>query len=291
MEEQNHTEGSQEEVAEVKEVSNLHQVTPLSKYLAMVLFIVLPFIGGWVGYQLAPEEVVEVEKKVIREVEVESESTKTEPVQETKAVQCVVDSDCALVSPDCEDCQFAAIGVDEIETFRAEKQSRCELNPPELMCDIVFNGEVKCINNSCQIVEAGWQDWLHKVTFVGVILDVVKKSDGYWLVSGGEMSVDMASYAIPDEKPLEKTVFTLIEDSYQNGQEYKLAEDVSIELISYNVEEYPDNRVLVEADELFGVYDGKVEEFHYYGLPSSDYPFEIIVIEGEITAIRQIYVD
>ena len=37
----------------------LRKVTPLSKYLAMVLFILLPFIGGYVGYVYAPEKVVE----------------------------------------------------------------------------------------------------------------------------------------------------------------------------------------------------------------------------------------
>ena len=36
----------------------LHTVTPLSKYLALVLFIILPFLGGWIGYNYAPEKVV-----------------------------------------------------------------------------------------------------------------------------------------------------------------------------------------------------------------------------------------
>jgi len=39
--------------------SSLHQVTPLSKYLAMFLFITLPFVGGYIGYMFAPENVVE----------------------------------------------------------------------------------------------------------------------------------------------------------------------------------------------------------------------------------------
>lgn len=38
----------------------LCQVTPVSKYLAMVIFVTLPFVGGYVGYKLAPEKVVEV---------------------------------------------------------------------------------------------------------------------------------------------------------------------------------------------------------------------------------------
>ena len=49
----------------------LRKVTPLSKYLAMALFIIMPFIGGWIGYMYAPEKVVEVEKVVIKEVEKE----------------------------------------------------------------------------------------------------------------------------------------------------------------------------------------------------------------------------
>lgn len=39
-------------------------ITPLSKYLALALFIILPFLGGWIGYVNAPERVVEVEKTV-----------------------------------------------------------------------------------------------------------------------------------------------------------------------------------------------------------------------------------
>lgn len=52
-------------------------MTPLSKYLAMALFIILPFIGGYVGYTFAPEKVVEVEKVVTKEVMVEKEVEST----------------------------------------------------------------------------------------------------------------------------------------------------------------------------------------------------------------------
>ena len=44
----------------------LRCVTPLSRYFAMALFIVLPFLGGYVGYSYAPESVVEVEKVVVK---------------------------------------------------------------------------------------------------------------------------------------------------------------------------------------------------------------------------------
>jgi hypothetical protein len=42
----------------------LRSVTPLSKYLAHALFIAMPFLGGWIGYEFAPEKVVEVEKLI-----------------------------------------------------------------------------------------------------------------------------------------------------------------------------------------------------------------------------------
>jgi len=44
--------------------SPLYKVTPLSKYLAMILFIALPFIGGWIGYEYATEKVIEVERVI-----------------------------------------------------------------------------------------------------------------------------------------------------------------------------------------------------------------------------------
>jgi len=51
------------------------KVTSLSKALAAILFIVLPFVGLYIGYTFAPEKVVEVEKVVVQEVEVEKAVT------------------------------------------------------------------------------------------------------------------------------------------------------------------------------------------------------------------------
>lgn len=42
----------------------LYQVTPLSKYLALALFVGLPFLGGWIGYSHAPVKIVEVVRAV-----------------------------------------------------------------------------------------------------------------------------------------------------------------------------------------------------------------------------------
>jgi hypothetical protein len=74
-------ENENQEVNQTKQTSRLNQVTPLSKYLAMGLFIALPFIGGWVGYTYAPEKVVEGERVVVEESQLEIGS-QLEPAQE-----------------------------------------------------------------------------------------------------------------------------------------------------------------------------------------------------------------
>ena len=40
---------------------SIKKVTPLSKYLAMIIFIAMPFIGGYLGYKYAPEKVMHIE--------------------------------------------------------------------------------------------------------------------------------------------------------------------------------------------------------------------------------------
>lgn len=54
--------------SEMLKISQLHKVTPLSKYLAMLLLITTPFIGGWIGYNYAPEKVVEKDVFINKEI-------------------------------------------------------------------------------------------------------------------------------------------------------------------------------------------------------------------------------
>lgn len=49
------------QTAQTSSFGQLTKVTPVSKYLAMLLFILLPFLGAWVGYTYAPEKVVEIQ--------------------------------------------------------------------------------------------------------------------------------------------------------------------------------------------------------------------------------------
>jgi len=78
MEEENQT-------TQVENKSKLHIVTPFSKYLAMALFIAMPFIGGWLGYKFAPEKVIE--KVVTQEVQAPERITVSRKELEQKEVQ------------------------------------------------------------------------------------------------------------------------------------------------------------------------------------------------------------
>lgn len=45
----------------VQEKSRLYTVTKLSKTIALILFILLPFLGGWIGYVYAPVQIIETQ--------------------------------------------------------------------------------------------------------------------------------------------------------------------------------------------------------------------------------------
>lgn len=70
-------ENNQSSIGETKaQFDQLNKVTPLSKYLALALFVVLPFVGAYVGYKIATgnanQGIVEIptqlEKPVIEEI-------------------------------------------------------------------------------------------------------------------------------------------------------------------------------------------------------------------------------
>ncbi len=62
----------EQEVTVEPKQSVWNTVTPFSKYLAMALFVALPFLGGWIGYKYSSPKIAEIEKivEVEREVEI-----------------------------------------------------------------------------------------------------------------------------------------------------------------------------------------------------------------------------
>ena len=98
--------------------SSLTTVTPLSKYLATVLFISLPFVGGYIGYQLATETEVEgVEVIAMNENEVQNEDV----AQSGKRIKVAEDTTIAMG----ESVSFATL-------WEADKP-RYVVSQPELM--------------------------------------------------------------------------------------------------------------------------------------------------------------
>lgn len=72
----------EEVVDTVKEKHPVFQVTKLSKYLAMVVFIIMPFIGGWIGYNLAPTKIIEITTPAIEIDEVATSTVSDDVVKE-----------------------------------------------------------------------------------------------------------------------------------------------------------------------------------------------------------------
>lgn len=69
--------------------SQWNTVTPFSKYAAMVIFVVMPFVGFWVGMQYAPERIVEVGKIIVKPGPLETQKvsdTDVAPVSQDQMV-------------------------------------------------------------------------------------------------------------------------------------------------------------------------------------------------------------
>lgn len=71
------------EEPQIVKTSKLNTVTPLSKYLALALFVALPFMGGWIGYTYAPEKIVEVEKIIYEDSKLSKAESQTPVYQAT----------------------------------------------------------------------------------------------------------------------------------------------------------------------------------------------------------------
>ncbi len=85
---------TEQELVQAEQTQNtLNSVTPLSKYLALILFIAMPFIGGYIGYKYSPDKVVEVEKLVTVETEKEKQGS-------SQWYQHIEEGDFSLLVPD-----------------------------------------------------------------------------------------------------------------------------------------------------------------------------------------------
>lgn len=125
-------EPQQKEVESV--IAPLKKVTPLSKYFAMLLFVILPFLGGYIGYTLVPAKVVEV-----RGVDVLPESGLVTPKSDaTPAVEKTIQSARKIFPATSEECRNVLSEQDEYYAIYANDLSKGQRH----RCDYErWNGE------------------------------------------------------------------------------------------------------------------------------------------------------
>ena len=102
-------------------IAPLQKVTPLSKYLAMALFILLPFFAAWVGYLYAPEKVAyvpvtnQVSTQISKDV-AEVMAVQTDSVTNTNSLQIV---NCAQDTEDISGLPLSSI-KDALDIYRGD---------------------------------------------------------------------------------------------------------------------------------------------------------------------------
>lgn len=109
----------------------------------------------WLGLKETYKETREFISQAHKDLVTTVGHLKGNPVStsQPEVVSCEVDTDCVFFLPDCEDCTVEAIPLSTQADRMTEKQTYCEANPPEAVCDLMITGTPKCVAGSCQIVE------------------------------------------------------------------------------------------------------------------------------------------
>ncbi len=144
-----------------------------------------------------------------------------------KDKSCNVDNDCVLVPLDCEDCKLGTLNKEVLQKYTEVKNEYCSINKPEIMCDIAFTGELKCINNKCVIDSEPQQSqdqaleqspYVQKITSInGVWLSInpvqclTNPWESGWISQDGN---DFAKYPRGDILVIESAEKQIITDYY-----------------------------------------------------------------------------
>ncbi len=105
--------------------SKLNTVTPLSKYLAMTLFVILPFLGGLIGYNIAlhnyPETTPTIELSGNGIQQEESLSLEEKVIEDNPKFHPFISPECSELSSDAD--QYYAVYKNELTVGQ---QHRCD---------------------------------------------------------------------------------------------------------------------------------------------------------------------
>ncbi len=199
-------------------IAPLKKVTPLSKYLAMGLFFILPFLAGWIGYESASdkleikEAVVDPSEWNLPAVEIKAESTQSfsdTDVAERKKV----DLDIRIATSSVDDeYQIITVGEGENSLYQFSYPTSWDVTNSKGYIQI-FNHEY-----SSGEYKKGWGEYENKiegghvVTKADLVFDggldfskysteTIKGRDIYTLKNGydGEWSWTMLAIPFPDD--------------------------------------------------------------------------------------------
>ena len=139
--------------AEGEQKNNVFKVTPLSKYLAMALFTILPFLGGYLGYTFAPEKIMAVEKVVVKQVPIpydllREKTTESEILQPENTMQ--VDSVGIDVSAEYQSSKYRVVRVVDNPYYSVEsKYESLIITAPRGINDYTCGG--KYVPSTCYL--------------------------------------------------------------------------------------------------------------------------------------------
>ena len=103
------------------------------------------------------EKLIQAEERIIQK-QLSNGETKIEFEGNTATINpndknCISDSDCTFVQPDCGDCTFETVNKESLLKYNVAKTEYCSINKPEIMCDSMFDGKLKCRDSKCMISE------------------------------------------------------------------------------------------------------------------------------------------
>lgn len=126
--------------------TELTKETALSKYLAMFLFTVLPFLGGWIGYSYAPTKTLEVERVTFTESKptiVVNSTTSTEevltPYEKRMKRIGELESDPSLKISDVIEFQMVVPFEERADIYLSARNFVKNNSNPELEFGLIFN--------------------------------------------------------------------------------------------------------------------------------------------------------
>ena len=162
---------------------NLTKVTPLSKYLALLIVIILPFFGGYIGYLFSPVKVIEIDKIIeVAGTKEKMETIKSGTVEHTKN-----DNEEILIPA-----QYASSSYKVVSVVNIPYESPYD-NLVVVTSRDNYGNEYSCGGpnvEKCYFFLESSQYQVESTTFVGTYADEMIKADSLHFISPDEVEFE-----------------------------------------------------------------------------------------------------